>query len=93
MDMYNRKLYLKFFLKKLLLRVILKSLNINNSRRYLALVYMSRLPKKSSLTYINNRCINSGRVWSVNKKTGLSRFELRNQVYKSNIPGFRRASW
>lgn len=62
------------------------------SRRYLAYMHLIRLPKVSIKTFNNKRCVLSGRVWSTNIKTGISRFELRKEVYKSNIPGFRRAS-
>lgn len=55
-------------------------------------MYLVRMPRFSSYTFLNRRCIISGRVWSTNKKTSLSRFELRKEVYKANIPGFRRAS-
>lgn len=56
-------------------------------------ISLTRLPRVSAKTYANNRCVLTGRVWGVNSKVGLSRFKLREEVYKSNIPGFRRASW
>ena len=59
----------------------------------MAYFHLVRLPRLSSKTFIQNRCIKSGRVWSNNGQTYLSRFELRNETYKSNLPGMRRGSW
>jgi len=85
------------FLKKELKRVILKSIKINKStsisRRYLAAYLLSKQPRFSASTFSNNRCTVSGRVWSVNGKTGYGRFVFRNKAYNSELPGFRRASW
>lgn len=92
-DNFKRKLYLKYVVKKYMLGALIRSRHVSLSRRYLAYFYLIRLPKISAKTTSNKRCVLSGRVWSVNKKTGLSRFELRREVYKSNIPGFRRSSW
>lgn len=93
MDRYKRKLFLKYFIKKLLLKSIKNTLTSTNSRRYLAYFYIVRVPNISSQNSFSKRCIKSGRVWSTNNKVSLSRFELRQSVYKSNLPGFRRASW
>lgn len=56
-------------------------------------MYLIRMPRFGSANSHNTRCIVSGRVWSTNKKTSLSRFELRKSVYNSVLPGFRRASF
>ena len=93
MDKYKRKLFLKFFIKRLLLKSIKNCLLTSNSKRYLAYMYLIRNPRFTSSSAITNRCIKTGRVWSVNKKTNLSRFELRTHIYNSILPGFRRASW
>jgi ribosomal protein S14 len=93
LDIYKRKLFLKHYLKRFLLRAIKRSTTSSNSKRYLAYMYLVRSPRFASFTFLNNRCTKTGRVWSTNKRTSLSRFELRGQIYKSNIPGFRRASW
>ena len=93
LDNYKRKIFLKNIIKKTLLKSIKSSILIPNYKRYLAYFYLIRRPKMASSVSFNNRCIVSGRVWSTNKKTELSRFELRSEVYKSNLPGLRRASW
>lgn len=92
-DIYKRKIFLKFFFKKCFIKSLSRTKKSSVSRRYLVNIALTRLPRVSTRTYINSRCVISGRVWGVNSKVGLSRFELRKEVYKSNIPGFRRASW
>ena len=85
-------MHVKFAFKQLLLKSQKKSLTISTSRRYIAYFLLVRFPRVTYKNHFNKRCIISGRVWSTNNLTGLSRFELRRSVYKSNIPGFRRAS-
>jgi ribosomal protein S14 len=76
----------------MILRSLKKSRVISYTKRYQASYYLSTLEKRSSANYSVNRCIVTGRVWSVNKSTKYSRFVLRSEISNSNIPGFRRAS-
>ena len=92
-DNYKRKNFIKYELKKILLSSNVKSKKTNYINRYKSLFYLSSIPKYSTKTKLNNRCVISGRVWAVNRKTSYSRFYFRDASYKSNIPGFRRASW
>ena len=93
MDNYKRKFFLKNEFKKKILKSFVKSKCISQEKRYRAAFYLSTLPRISSITILRNRCVISGRVWSVNSKTRYSRFILRSESYKSNIPGLKRASW
>lgn len=92
-DANKRKFFLKFELK----RSLLKSLKLNKitklSNSYSASFYLLKLSKFSSKSHPKGRCIISGRSKAIDKKTGLSRFFFRKEVYKSNIPGLKRASW
>lgn len=93
LDNYRRQIYIKYKLKK----TLLKSAKITKKsplfRKYLYYINLIKLPNASSVSFINNRCTQEGRVWGTNKKTSLGRFTLRTSIYSSNIPGFRRASW
>ena len=93
MDAIKRRIFIKNEIKKQFLTSIKRSKVVPFSRRYQAACYLSRLPRISSVTQIRNRCVISGRVWSVNNKTKYGRFVLRENAYKSNIPGLSRASW
>lgn len=92
-DNYKRKLFLKHEIKKQLLISNKKNKNSTYLARYKSSFYLSMLPQLSSKIQVNNRCVFTGRVWSVNRKTGYTRFVMRDESYKSNLPGIRRASW
>lgn len=92
-DNYKRKLFLKNEIKKKLLKAIKKNKYMTYAQRYKASFYLSNFPKIATITYSNNRCFISGRSQAVDRKTTTSRFEFRQFIYKSNLPGFRRASW
>ena len=63
------------------------------AQRYRASFYLSNFPKISTISYVNNRSFITGRSQAVDRKTTTSRFEFRQIIYKSDLPGFRRASW
>ena len=92
-DKYKRNMFLKSELKKLILKSIRKSKGTSYLRRYQASYYLGNLPRISSKVVLSNRCVVSGRVWSVNRKTRYSRFFFRTETGNSNIPGCKRASW
>lgn len=93
MDRLKRKVFLKNEIKRVILKSIKNSKNISYSRRYQAYYQLILLPRISSKSMVVNRCVVSGRVWGVNRKTKYSRFKLRFESYNSNIPGYRKASW
>ena len=51
------------------------------------------IPRNSSKTRIQNRCIETGRARSVLKFCKLSRIVLRKKASKGVIPGISKASW
>ena len=91
-DKLKRHFFLKNELKRRLLRALLKSRLIPTIRRYQASYYLATLPHITSSTFYVNRCVKSGRIWSVHKSTGYNRFILREEIMKSNLPGYKRAS-
>lgn len=92
MDKYKRHIFLKNEFKKIFLKSIMHNEYCSLHRRYLANFYITRLPKISARTYSRSRCLISGRSTGVNQQTGYGRFVLRQQIYSSSLPGFRRAS-
>jgi small subunit ribosomal protein S14 len=92
-DNLKRKLFLKFELKKIILKSIMQSPYLPWTHRYLALYNKSKLIRLSSITQQKNKCVKTGRVWSTVKKTRYSRFVFRTESYQGNLPGFQRASW
>lgn len=93
MDNLRRKLFVKTELKRKLLKGLIKNTKTPDAYRYLALWNYSKLSRISSKTVQKNRCVVTGRSWYVLKNTQYSRFIIRTESNKGNLPGFRRASW
>ncbi|ANU22088.1 30S ribosomal protein S14 [Planococcus donghaensis] len=56
-------------------------------------VALAKLPKDSSPTRLNNRCVVTGRPRSFMRKFGISRITFRELAHKGQIPGVKKASW
>lgn len=87
----------QFFIKNELKKKILNSISKNNylplSYKYLINYFKLKSARKSNYIQQTNRCVGTGRVWSVLKLTNYSRFLFRTNSYKGNLPGFKRSSW
>jgi small subunit ribosomal protein S14 len=93
LDKFKRSIFIKYELKRLILKSGVKNNYIKNISKYYILYKKSKICRWSSIIQQTNRCFKSGRAWSVNKLTRYSRFVFRREAYSGNIPGFRRASW
>jgi len=92
-DLYKRKSYLNYEVKKIILSSVRNSKKASYIQRYKSSFYLTLLPRISSKNQINNRCVFSGRNRGVSRKTNYSRFYARSEIYEGSIPGFRRSSW
>lgn len=92
-DNYKRRIFLKYEIKKLFLIGIRSSKKNTYLQKYKASFFLSNIPYNSNKNLLNNRCVVTGRNWSVNSKTDYSRFYFRDESYKGSLPGFKRASW
>ncbi len=54
---------------------------------------LQKLPRDSSPTRVNNRCGVTGRPRGYMRKFNMSRIAFRDQAYKGQIPGVKKASW
>jgi len=54
---------------------------------------LALLPRNSSPTRRNTRCVVTGRGRGYLRKFGLSRVEFREQASRGNIPGVTKSSW
>jgi len=93
MDKLKRHLFLRYELKRFLLKSLKKSANLPMTHKYCLFYNFTKLPRLSALPQIVNRCSITGRALSITKKTKYSRFVLRKESYLGNLPGFKRASW
>ena len=81
--------------KFLILKSIIKNLNLPFFLRWGAVVSLKNLNKKHfyNKTRLVNRCIITNKNSVVNKKFKLSRFELLRQIRSGNINGFKKDIW
>ncbi len=54
---------------------------------------LARLPKNSSPSRWNNRCLETGRSRGYMRTFGLSRISFREHANKGEIPGVTKSSW
>lgn len=92
-DKKKRKLIAKFELKRLTLKSIVCNSKFPINIRWKAGLDLSGLPRNSSKTRLNNRCIITGRGKAVHRSFRISRIELRNLSGKGLISGLKKSSW
>lgn len=103
-DKNRRTLVKKFEIKRLQNKVFLQDLSlkknsiVKNSKRinlyfFLREKAMKPIPRNSSKSRVQNRCIESGRSRAVLRFCKLSRICLRDKASKGSIPGISKASW
>ena len=92
LDLFRRKLFVKFELRKSLLKSHTKIKSIKLVQKYNAQFSLANLPKRSSKNKIQNRRITSGRNKNVLRRISSSRFVFRYKAHFSYLPGCRRAS-
>ena len=93
LDNYRRKLFLKNEIKYFFLKSVLTDSRLPATYRYYAIFKRTKLSRNGSSALLQNRCVRTGRVWSVKKYANYSRFFFRTESYSGNLPGFQRASW
>lgn len=93
MDNMKRKIFLKYEIKKIVLKGLKKNSKLPFTYRYYAFYQLIKTPRWSTIGQVVNRCAVTGRALSVKKKTHYSRFFFRTEAYKGHLPGFKRASW
>lgn len=80
-DLKRQKMILKYAAK----RAELKSVGDQEG--------LARLPKNSSPSRWNNRCLETGRSRGYMRTFGLSRISFREHANKGEIPGVTKSSW
>lgn len=92
LDHIRRRNHIKFELKSKLIKSILNTQTLTFAQRHLAIYAKASIPRSASLTRISNRCIYTGRKYSVIRKFQMSRFAVRVKAYDGTLPGIRRHS-
>ena len=78
-------------------RKVLKSIatnqNLNISLRWWAQLEKSKLPRKSSISRVHKRCVETNRSRSVTSFYKLSILEFRSLASKGAFSGMHKSSW
>lgn len=75
------------------LRARAKDLRLSPEEREQASVQLQKLPRKTSLTAVRNRCLVTGRSRGYLRKFKMSRLAVRENANRGLLPGVTKASW
>ena len=67
--------------------------NLSMEERFKARLKLAKLPRNSSPTRLNNRCLVTGRPRAYYRKLKMSRIALRDLASNGLIPGMVKSSW
>ena len=91
-DKNRRDQYLLFEKKRVILKAILNDLDLPKNLRNAIYNRLLQLPRNSSITRINNRCVLSNRSKSVYKHFKMSRIVFRDLALNGQLVGVKKAS-
>lgn len=83
----KRKLFVKYELKKILLKSVICNSYVSPLVRYYALYKLNHLPKYKMMSKQVTRCVATGRVYNILKNFKYSRFYLRSEIAKGSVVG------
>jgi small subunit ribosomal protein S14 len=89
----RERLVAKYAAKRAALKEIAANLDLPMEERFKARLKLAKLPRNSSATRLNNRCLVTGRPRSYYRKLKMSRIALRDLASRGEIPGMVKSSW
>lgn len=89
----QRYLFKNLEKKRLILKIILKNLNIEKDLRWKIQQKWFFFNNNSSITRIKNLCVLTGRSKSVHRLFKISRIQLRKLASEGFLPGVSKYSW
>jgi len=92
-DKKRRLLVAKYEQKRVILKALTLKGSLSKSIRFKATLELSSLPKNSSKTRLNNRCVLTGRGKAVLRSFRISRVAIRTLGSNGLISGFTKSSW
>lgn len=92
-DFKRRKLAAQYELKRLEYRAIIQDLSLPYSVRSSFISKLALLPRNSSKTRVQNRCVLTGRPRSVLRHFRVSRIVFRELASKGLLAGVTKSSW
>nr|YP_009579053.1 ribosomal protein S14 [Vischeria stellata]QBK36842.1 ribosomal protein S14 [Vischeria stellata] len=92
-DKKNRFLFFKYEKIRLVLKVIIKNTSVDINIRQKAFLALLKLPKRSSIVRLRNRCVFTGRSRFILSSFSMSRLMLRKLSFEGFIPNLQKSSW
>ena len=92
-DKLRRRLSIKYYLKRNILKNIIYNSNISKRIRFIANIKINKLNKNTSLVRIKNRCVLSSKPRSNFRKFKLSRIKVKELAGFNLINGLRKSSY
>jgi len=89
----REKLVAKYAAKRAALKEIARNEDLPMEERFKARLKLAELPRNSSPTRLNNRCMVTGRPRAYYRKLKMSRIALRDLASRGEIPGMVKSSW
>jgi small subunit ribosomal protein S14 len=89
----RERLVAKYAVKRAALKEIASNMDLPMEERFKARLKLAKLPRNSSATRLNNRCLVTGRPRSYYRKLKMSRIALRDLASRGEIPGMVKSSW
>lgn len=92
-EIFLKRNFIKYEIKKIILKSIIQNTNIKPIYRANALYKLSKLIKFLGIAKHNNICLKSGRSKSVYKLTNFSRHYMRTLFIQNNLQNIKISKW
>ena len=92
-EVKRAKLAARYADKRTELKKVIASETASYEEKMEAATKLQKLPRDSSPSRQQNRCVLTGRPRGVYSKFGLGRNALRKATMNGDVPGLRKASW
>jgi len=89
-DAQKRAIFARLEHTRIMLRALLKDRSLPQSVRFHMSMELNTLPRKSTKTKINNRCVSTGRAKGVYRLFKCSRICMRELVAMGALPGVKK---
>lgn len=89
----REKLVERYSLQRARLRAAVRNRDLPAEDRFAAQIKLTKMPRDSAKSRVQNRCLVTGRSRAVYRKFKLCRITLRELASSGQIPGMVKSSW
>lgn len=92
-EIFKKKKFIKYEIKKIILKSIIQNKNIKPIYRANALYKLSKIDRRTTISKHINICLKSGRNKGTYKLTNFSRHYMRKLFCKNNLQNLKISKW